>query len=92
MMSDKKVAEWLYGKPLDKDYELLKREAQAEITWPIASEHGFKVGIEQGKKEGRREVVEWIREKLNTITCMDDSADRDKAITSLIYELKEWGL
>ncbi len=44
-----------------------------------------------GKARGKREVVEWIRGKLNVINCIEDNADRDKAIMSLIYELKEWG-
>ena len=39
-------------------------EAQAEITWDIASTYGFEIGIEQGKAEGRREVVEWINNNI----------------------------
>ncbi len=49
-----------------------------------------------GYKAGIKEAVEWIRVRLNEITCLEDSADVDKALTGLIFELKaqlkEWGL
>lgn len=37
------------------DYEL--KTAQAEITWNIAKQEGFEIGLEQGKAEGMRKVV-----------------------------------
>ncbi len=71
------------------------RDAQAEITWRIAFRAGqgsnpsiSTVGndaFKDGKKEGIREVVEWIR-KQPTV--------RDNLNIYLIpeYELKEWGI
>lgn len=55
---------------------------EVEVKLEIQAEVSFKVG---------QESREWVRERLNTITCMENYADQDKAITSLIFELKEWG-
>lgn len=45
-----------------------------------------------GFKADQQKVVGLVRDRLNTITCMDNYADQDKAITSLIYELRKWGI
>ncbi len=46
--------------------------------------------VEDATRAGRKEIIEWIRKKLNEITCISDAGDTDKAITSLIFELKDY--
>ena len=67
--------------------EVCQLTKQAEITWKARDRE-----VEVARQAGARGVVGLVRDRLNTITCMDNYADQDKAITSLIYELRKWGI
>jgi len=49
-----------------------------ELVFDAGKQIGFEIGIEQGKAEGRREVVEWL--------------ERCKKIKVPKYQLEAWGI
>ncbi len=72
-------------------------EIQAEISFKVGKTAGVAESlipalkaIEESHKAGQRERAKWMKGKLNEITCMDDNTEINRAVTSLIFELKEW--
>lgn len=71
-------------------------QAQHNKTYPIAKQEGFEIGIEQGKAEGKREVVEWITPFMQDLTGILGNPEGNKFILvsrkDWQAKLKEWGI
>lgn len=97
-------------KCLDTIEEVTK--AQAEMTWHIASTYGFEIGLEQGESNkekakergleagkvlGRKEVMEWMKSKMELTRCDPDTMAYFNDYVWMDYKewqtkLKEWRL
>ena len=82
--------EWM-SKEVAKDQNALLLK-QAEISFQRGKQIGFEIGIEQGKAEGRREVVKWINNLIIGIEgCkFEERLDGDKGCVVLDMNENQW--